>query len=93
MIIKIILDFILWVVSVILSFTWTNLPQENINEMLTDAFYNITSCFTQANNMAHFLLGDWLMLILPIALSLLAFQYIVYPILTFVRSIFVNGNN
>lgn len=93
MIAKALLDFILWVISVILSLTWTKLPQENINEMLTDAFYNVTTCFEQANNMAHFLLGDWLMLILPIALSLLTFKYIVYPILTFVRSVFVNGNN
>lgn len=93
MITKALFDFGLWIISWLLSFTWTQMPQDDINSMLTDAFTGLAWCFQQANNFAHFLLGDWLMLILPIVISLLLYKYLIYPILTLVRSVFVNGNN
>lgn len=69
------------------------MPQAEINAYILDIIQAMASIFTQANNFIHFICGDAVEIILPLLIPLLVFQYVVYPIVTFFRSIFVNGNN
>lgn len=52
----------------------------------------ITIC-NQANNFIHFILGDFCVVLATFTILLLGYKYVGYPIITFIRSIFVNGNN
>lgn len=52
----------------------------------------ITIC-TQARNFLYFLLGDFMTVLILPTIVLLVYKYTAYPILVFIRSIFVNGNN
>lgn len=56
-------------------------------------FAKITTITTQANNMIHFIVGDFIVVLVPLTITLVIFKYVVYPIVTLIRSVFINGNN
>lgn len=60
---------------------------------MVEMLARVLSITTQANNMIHFIVGDFVVVLLPLTIELLIFKYVGYPIITFIRSIFVNGNN
>lgn len=81
------------VASFLLSTFNGAMPQADINNYIVDIVNAMASIMSQANNFIHFICGDVIEIIMPLLIPLLFFQYIVYPIFTFIRSIFVNGNN
>lgn len=93
MIIKMLIQGLVTVASFMLSSFMGAMPQADINSYLIDIVTSMATIFTQANNFIHFIAGDAVNIILPLLVPLLTYQYIVYPIFTFIRSIFVNGNN
>ncbi len=90
MIIETIINGLLKVVELLFSTIKTLFPFFDIPNAYGVALGVIITTTTQANNFIHFMLGDTAyMLLLPL-LSLLAYQYVVYPIITTILGIFVN---
>lgn len=92
MIIKIIIQGLITIASFLLSTFMGAMPQADINNYLIDIIKSMAQVFSQGNNFIHFIAGDAVNIILPLLIPLLIYQYIMYPTFTFIRSIFINGN-
>lgn len=93
MLIKIIIQFIGQVANIILNIIYSNVPNADITGKITELIQGLNLILSQANNFAHFVLGEHIEIILELLIPLISFKYVMYPIISFVRSIFVNGNN
>ena len=53
----------------------------------------IISICTQANNFIHFIVGDFVVVLVPLTIALLGIKYTIYPVVQFMRSFVSNSNN
>lgn len=93
MITQTIIDLITNIATTILSWLASVTPEIDIMTYMLEFISKIMTITTQANNFIHFMLGDFVVVLLPGTIGLLIYKYAVYPIITFIRSFFVNGNN
>lgn len=68
------------------------LPVVELGEDIAQVMATILNISNQGLNFCHFILGDTMAYVLPIVAGLLAYKYIVYPIIDVVRRLipFVN---
>lgn len=93
MILQVVIDIITGIIETIINIIMAMFPQINLATQITQMLAKILTITTQANNMIHFIIGDFVVVLVPLTLTLLAFKYIAYPILSFIRSIIASGNN
>lgn len=92
MLLKFFIDLFTNIGQVVLTIIKHGFPQFDIASYMITYTTKIISICTQANNFLHFMLGDFVVVLVPIAIAILGFKYAIYPIITFIRSIFVNSN-
>lgn len=93
MILETIINIVVEILKAIINIIMAIFPQINLTTYMVEYTTKIISICTQANNFIHFLLGDFVVVLVPLTLSLLLYKYTVYPIIVLIRSVFVNGNN
>lgn len=94
MILEFIIDLLTTIGQIIIKIVNVAVPKSTLELGTTMAIYTtrIISICTQANNFLHFMLGDFVVVLATFSITLLVFKYTIYPIISFIRSIFVNGN-
>lgn len=93
MIITMIIDFLVEILKIIISWLAEVTPNIDIATYMLEYTAKIITITTQANNFIHFIVGDFIIVLVPAVIGLLGFKYVMYPIITLIRSVFVNGNN
>lgn len=93
MILQIVIDIVMGIAETLINIIMAVFPEINLATHMIEYTTKIISVCGQANNFIHFMLGDIVVVLVPLTISLLAWKYLVYPIIVFIRSIFVNGNN
>lgn len=93
MILEFVINLLTTLGQIIFHIAKAAIPTFNIASHMATYTARIISICTQANNFLHFMLGDFVVLLAAFSIALLVFKYTIYPIITFIRSIFVNGNN
>jgi len=93
MLLEFVIDLLTTIGQVIIRIVNVAMPQINLATTMATYTTRIISICTQANNFLHFMLGDFVVVLATFSISLLIFKYTIYPIIVFIRSIFVNSNN
>lgn len=92
MILKIILSVITFIASMIINLVTSIMPNNNIHASLGDIITTILTWTDQALNFCHFLFGDTMFIVLPVAIALLIAKYIALPMIVIFRSFLIKGN-
>lgn len=85
MILDIFIHLILMVLSPILGFITSAIPTLDLLETLLNTTEAIINISQQGMNFVHFIVGDSIVIILPATLTMLAYKYLIFPIIDFAR--------
>lgn len=92
MIIKIFLQTIMNFLSIVINFIANNTPMIDVGTNLTGRISEILAISTQALNFVHFIVGDTLVIIIPLSLTIITYKYLILPVIDVLRRLipFVN---
>lgn len=92
MIIQIFIQTIMNFLSIIFNFIGQNSPVVNIGTNLSSRIAEILAISQQAINFMHFIIGDTLVVIIPLSLAILTYKYLILPVIDVLRRLipFVN---
>lgn len=92
MILALILQIITKFISTIMNIISSLFPSVEFTSEIVTGTQAILEISTQALNFVHFIVGDALVIIIPVAGALLAYKYLVYPIIDVIRRLIPFGN-
>lgn len=86
------IDLFFGIITTLWDFLASFLPQIQITDRLIEYTLKILEICTQGANFVKFMIGDLAIPIIEIVIMLLLYKYTLFPIIQFIRSIFVNSN-
>lgn len=87
-----IIDLFFGLITTLWDFLASYIPQIAIADKMIEYTLKILEICTQGANFVKFMIGDLAIPIIEITILLLIYKYTLFPIVQFIRSIFVNSN-
>ena len=86
------IDLFFGLITTLWDFLASFLPEIQLTDKLIEYTLKILEICTQGANFVRFMIGDLALPIIEVTISLLLYKYTLFPIIQFIRSIFVNSN-
>lgn len=86
------IDLFFGLITTLWDFLASFLPQIQLTDKLIEYTLRILEICTQGANFVKFMVGDLAIPIIEVIITLLIYKYTLFPIIQFIRSIFVNSN-
>lgn len=92
MIISALMNTVATIMTTLFDMINTLFPHLNLGNTLVSNITNVLEISNQAINFVHFIVGDTLAIIIPLATAILGYKYLLYPVVDFLRRLipFVN---
>lgn len=92
MILKLILDIIMFIGQLIIGLVASMLPTGDLSGAIETSLDVIMLATSQALNFCYFIFGDTMFVVLPIATAVLLAKHVAIPLVVIFRSFFIKGN-
>ena len=89
MIIKAVLQLILWVISTIISFILSLFPDFKLAQNFASYWSEFLNIIKTGVNFVYFIFGDFTFILLDIITGLLTLKYVILPLWDIIRRFFV----
>ncbi len=93
MIIKLMLNTLGVILTIIINIVNSIMPTNNLNNSLGDIITTILSVTQQALNFMYLIFGETLGLVVPVALILIGIKFTIAPIAQLARAFWINTSN
>lgn len=86
------LNLLFAIVQGVFTLATNAIPQVDLAEKLLEYTLEILNICTQGANFVRFMIGDLAIPLIEVTIMLIIYKYTLFPIIQFIRSIFVNSN-